>query len=145
MKMMQLFLLVAFLSSPVALAADPATSRSKILDPVAFSKLVEEKNYKDAHDTAVAEAKLVPEELDYVRKNKLIPEDKRHIYLRRPLEYYEVLLATGEDALAKTLEEEIFKTLPKKACVNQMLAIASRLENRPAQQRLFKRLGDCWG
>lgn len=145
MKTTHLLLLIALLSVPGAMAADPATSRGKILDPVAFSKLVEERNYKDAHDTAVAEAKLVPEELDYVRKNKLIPEDKRHIYLRRPLEYYEVLLATGEDALAKNLEEEIFKTLPKKACLNQMLAIASRLENRPAQQRLFKRLGDCWG
>lgn len=47
------------------------------LEPEEFSKCVEQRLYKEAHDTAVSESKLVPEELDYVRNNKLVPYNKR--------------------------------------------------------------------
>ncbi|MFA6213091.1 MAG: hypothetical protein WCT03_21595 [Candidatus Obscuribacterales bacterium] len=132
---------ILLISVPAVLAADG--SKDSIIEPEEFSKLVEQKKYKEAHDTAVAEAKLVPEELEYVRGNKLVPYDKRPIYLRRALEYYEVLLATKEDVLAQQIEQEIFKTLPEKFCVDKMLEVSNRVNNANANKRLQALRGKC--
>lgn len=132
-----LLALTLFVLGQNGLAAD-ASDKTVILEPAEFSKLVVERKYKEAHDTAVSEAKLVPEELDYVRNNKLVPYDKRHIYLRRALEYYEVLLATKETSLAMTLETEMWKTLPEKACLEKMLEVSKRVGNTEAANRLNK-------
>lgn len=120
-----------------------ASDKTVVFEPAEFSRLVVERKYKEAHDTAVSEAKLVPEELDYVRNNKLVPYDKRHIYLRRALEYYEVLLATKETALAMTLEAEMWKTLPEKACLEKMLEVSKRAGNSEAVNRLNKLQSQC--
>lgn len=134
-----LILVLTCQTGMVAYAAD----NNAVLEPEEFSRLVQQKKYKEAHDTALSEAKLVPEELDYVRNNKLVPYDKRHIYLRRPLEYYEVLLATGEDAQAQMLEKEMFKTLPEKSCVQQMLMVSNRVNNENAVKRLNTLKNQC--
>lgn len=132
---------VCLMSVQTVLAAD--ASKTVLLEPEKFSKLVAQKQYREAHDTAVVEAKLVPEELEYVRGNKLVPYDKRHIYLRRALEYYEVLLATKEDALAQQLEKEIFKTLPETACLERMLEVSNRVNNSNANSRLNALRSQC--
>jgi len=132
---------VCFISAQSVLAAED--TRAALFEPEEFSQMVAQKKNKEAHDTAVAEAKLVPDELEYIRGNKLVPYDKRHIYLRRALEYYEVLLATKEDALAQQLEKEIFKTLPEKACVERMLEISNRVNSPDANKRLNSLKGQC--
>ncbi|OPZ80558.1 MAG: hypothetical protein BWY75_03772 [bacterium ADurb.Bin425] len=124
-----------------AFANEPA--KSMLVEPEAFSKLVAQRKYKEAHDTAVAESKLVAEELEYVRGNKLVPYDKRYIYLRRPFEYYEVLLATKEDALAESIEQEVFRTLPEKSCFDYMLEVSKRAGNSAAAKRLAILKGKC--
>lgn len=124
---------IAISSQAVFAASD---SNEVLLDSEQFSKLVMQKDYNKAHYTAVSEAKLVPEELEYLRSNKLVPYDKRHIYLRRPFEYYEVLLATKENQLSQLLEKELFKTLPEKTCVDKMLEIGYRVKNTEAIKRL---------
>ena len=133
--------LVWLISVQSALAAD--VTNAVLVEPEVFSQMVAQMKYKEAHDTAVAEAKLVPEELEYVRGNKLVPYDKRHIYLRRALEYYEVLLATREDALAQLLEKEIFKTLPERVCVERMLEVSNRVNNVDANKRLNTLKNQC--
>jgi hypothetical protein len=132
---------VCLVSVQTVLAAD--ASKAALIEPEEFSKMVAQRKYKEAHDTAVVEAKLVPEELEYVRGNKLVPYDKRHIYLRRALEYYEVLLATKEDILAQQLEKEIFKTLPEKVCLERMLEVSNRANNTDANKRLNSLKSQC--
>lgn len=135
------FTVVWLLSVQSVFAGDE--SNRALIEPEEFSKLVMQRKYKEAHDTAVAEAKLVPEELEYVRGNALVPYDKRYIYLRRALEYYEVLLATREDTLAQQLEKEMFKTLPERVCVERMQEVNKRVNNADAQKRLDALLKQC--
>ncbi|HND07048.1 MAG TPA: hypothetical protein PL012_15280 [Candidatus Obscuribacter sp.] len=135
----KLVLVLWLISAPLVFAGEP----SILIEPEEFSKLVIQRRYKEAHDTAVAEAKLVPEELEYVRGNKLVPNDKRYIYLRRPFEYYEVLLATKETQLAQLLEKEIFETLPEKTCVERMLEVSTRVNDADAIKRLSILKNQC--
>lgn len=62
--------LILISKAQAAVANEPA--HSALVEPEAFCKLVAQRKYKEAHDTAGVESKLVAEELEYVRGNKFL-------------------------------------------------------------------------
>lgn len=118
-----------------AVIADDGKAVTMVVADERFFDLVKHKKYAEAEKDAWLSARDARESLEYIKTSPIIPKSKKHVYLKKPIASFEVLVATGREKEAEELGNLILETAPGGWSKEQLAEAAERAGNKAFMER----------